>query len=80
MGVEKKKLIKMVQESAAQEDRAIQIYSRHLKTALFWSGLAAPAREQLRIQLGILEKESARHMKALVELRRTIEEDQRDAF
>lgn len=80
MGVEKNKLLKMLHEAAALEDRAMPIYSRHLKTALFWSGLPAAAREQLRIQLGILEKESHRHKKVLDVMRRKIEEDARDVF
>jgi len=80
MGVEKHKLLKMLEEASHLEDQAMPIYSRHLKTALFWSGLDAAAREQLRIQLGILEKESQRHTKALKELAEKIREDKRNVF
>jgi rubrerythrin len=80
MAVEKKKLLKMLEEAVTLEDHAIPIYTRHLKTALFWSGLPAHEREQLRIQLGILLKESERHSKLLGEMRRKIQEDPRDVF
>jgi len=80
MGVEKKKLLKMLEEASQLEDRSIPIYSRHLKTALFWSGLDASTREQLRIQLGILEKESQRHTKVLKEMAKKIREDKRNVF
>ena len=80
MGIEKKKFLKMLEEAVALEDRAMPIYSRHLKTALFWSGLDASAREQLRIQLGILEQESDRHTKVLRAVKKEIEGDERDVF
>jgi len=80
MGIEKKKLLKILEDSIALDDKAIPIYNRHLKTALFWSGLPAAAREQLRIQLGILEKESERHTKVLREMKLKIEGDERNVF
>lgn len=80
MGVEKQALLKMLDEAIALEDRSIPIYNRHLKTALFWSGLPAAEREKLRIQLGILEKESERHTKLLTAERAKIEGDERNVF
>ncbi|MCX5784442.1 MAG: hypothetical protein NTX59_02005 [Elusimicrobia bacterium] len=80
MGVEKAELIKMLEEAFFLEEQAMPIYSRHLKTALFWRGLNAATREQLRIQLGILEKESNRHAKVLGEMKKKIEEDKRNVF
>ncbi len=80
MGVSKNELLAMLKDALALEEGAMPIYSRHLKTALFWSGLAPEVREQLRIQLGILEKESGRHTKALLEMKKKIEEDERNVF
>ena len=80
MSIEKTKLLKMMEDAISLEDKAIPIYNRHLKTALFWSGLTASAREQLRIQLGILEKESERHTKVLREMKKKIEGDDRNVF
>lgn len=80
MGVEKGKLLKMLEDASHLEDRAMPIYSRHLKTALFWSGLDATTREHLRIGLGIIEKESHRHSKVLKEMMDRIREDKRDVF
>ena len=80
MAIEKKKLLKLLAEALELEENAIPIYNRHLKTALFWSGLPAADREQLRIQLGILDKESTRHCRILSELTARIKEDARDVF
>ena len=80
MSVNKDKLIKMIDDATALEDRSIPIYMRHLKTAMFWSGLPPAQREQVRIQLGILQQESARHSAILGELRRKVQEDPRDVF
>jgi hypothetical protein len=80
MGVEKNKLLAMIDDALMKEEKAMPLYSRHLKTALFWSGLSAAVREQLRIQLGILETESNRHAKVLTEMKKKIEEDKRNVF
>ena len=80
MAVDKKHLLKMLDDAIALEDRAIPVYSRHLKTALFWSGLPPEEREHLRIQLNVLEKESLKHIEALGRLRAGIERDPRDVF
>jgi len=80
MSIEKNELMKLLNEAADLEGRAIPIYSRHLKTALFWSGLAPASREQLRILLGVLEKEAASRCKVLLQAKNRIEEDARDVF
>lgn len=80
MGIPKKELLKMVDDAITLEDRSVPVYNRHLKTALFWSGLPAADREKLRIQLGILEKESERHSRSLGELRKKIEENPKNVF
>lgn len=80
MAVEKKALLKMLDDAIMLEDRSVPVYNRHLKTALFWSGLPAAEREKLRIQLGILEKESERHSRVLGEMRKKIEGSEKDVF
>lgn len=80
MGVEKAKLLKMLKDAVTLEDKAIPIYNRHLRTAMFWSGLPAAEREHLRIQLDILIKESERHSRLLDGLYKKIQEDPRDVF
>ena len=80
MGVRKNKLLAMIDDALMKEEKAMPLYSRHLKTALFWSGLSTAVREQLRIQLGILETESNRHAKVLAEMKKKIEEDERNVF
>lgn len=80
MAVDKKALLKMLDDAIILEDRSVPVYNRHLKTALFWSGLPAAEREKLRIQLGILEKESERHSRVLGEMRKKIEGSEKDVF
>ena len=80
MGVDKKELLKILEDAILLENHSVPIYSHHLKTALFWSGLQAAEREKLRIQLGILEKESERHSRVLGEMRKKIEGSEKDVF
>lgn len=80
MGVKKAELLKMIDDALALEDKSIQIYSKHLGTAIFWSGLTEWGREQLRIALDILSKESARHAQTLAELKTRIESGGKDVY
>lgn len=80
MGVDKQMLLKLLEDAILLENHSVPIYSHHLKTALFWSGLPAPERENLRIQLGILEKESMKHSGILVKLKKKIEESEKNVF
>jgi len=80
MGVAKKELLGMLNSAIELEEWAIPIYSRHLKTALFWSGLDAVEREGMRIQLSVLSQEAHRHTKVLSRMKKKIEEDKRHVF
>lgn len=80
MGVNKTELIKMIEDAIALEDKSIQIYRKHLGTAIFWSGLTEWGREQLRIALDILAQESARHERALASLKARVESGGKDVY
>lgn len=80
MAITKAELMKKIDEAIYSEDTAVSIYTKHIKTAVFWSGLNPEIREHIRIELGILEKESMRHKNLLEELKKKIEKDERNVF
>ena len=47
------------------EEEALPIYSKHLSSALFWSGLADEEQKKIRASLEILAKETKEHIKIL---------------
>ena len=80
MSVKKDELLKMIEDAMLLEDRAIQIYRKHLVTAIFWSGLTEWGREQVAIALNMLGKESERHAVKLAALKERIEQESRDVY
>lgn len=80
MGVTKNELLKMIDDAVALEERSIRVYSKHLGTALFWSGLPEWERKQLGIYLKILAKESAKHSARLTALKEKMEKGGKDVY
>lgn len=80
MGITKQELLKFIDDAADLEDKSIQIYRKHLDTALFWSGLTDWERKQLSIQLNMLATESTRHSEKLAALREKITKGGKDVY
>ena len=76
----KEELLKFIDRASDLEDRSIQIYRKHLDTALFWSGLPDWERKQLGIHLNMLAKESGKHSAKLAALREKIEKGGKDVY
>lgn len=80
MGITKKELLKMIDDSIYLEDKSIPIYRKHMKTALFWSGLSEWDQRQLNVYLNALAGESAKHSLRLAELKAKLSGEARDVF
>jgi hypothetical protein len=80
MGMTKRELMKFIDDAVDLEERAIQIYSKHLNTALFWSGFPELTRKQLSISLNMLIKESGRNSAELNALKEKIGKGGKDVY
>lgn len=80
MSMTKEELLKFIDDAIDLEDRSIQIYRKHLDTALFWSGLADWEREQLKVSLDMLAKGSGKHAARLNSLKDTIVKGGKDVY
>ena len=80
MGITRQELLKFIDDAGDLEDKSIQIYRKHLDTALFWSGLSEWERKQLSIQLNMLATESTRHAAKLAALREKIVKGGKDVY
>lgn len=80
MGMTKQKLLKAIDDARDLEDKSIQVYNKHLKTALFWSGLPDWERGQVNICLNMLAKESGKHSVKLGALKEKIAREDKDVY
>jgi len=80
MGITKQELLKFIDDAVDLEDKSIQIYRKHLDTALFWSGLPEWDRKQLNIQMNMLAQESTKHSARLAALKAKIEKGEKDVY
>lgn len=80
MAITKNELLKLLDDSIDLEEKSIQVYNKHLKTALFWSGLPEDERRQLNIYLSMLAKESSKHSARLSALKEKVEKEGKDVY
>lgn len=80
MGMTKKEILKLIDEAIDLEEKSIQIYRKHLDTALFWSGLPEWERKQLNMYLNVLAKESVKHAMRLDALKEKTEKGGKDVY
>ncbi len=57
----RQKLIELLKQGLAAEEKAVPIYNRHLESAVFWLGLSEDRAATLKYALEILAKESTAH-------------------
>ena len=80
MAITKNELLKMIDDAIYLEDKSIPVYRKHLKTALFWSGLSEWDRHQLNVYLNALAGESTKHSIKLAGLKEKLAGEARDVF
>jgi rubrerythrin len=73
-------LIASLKKSLDAEERAVPIYSKHLNSTLFFSGLDKDFQERIKGLLSILAKESIRHEQVLRTLIKKIERSSKDVY
>ncbi|HNW44310.1 MAG TPA: hypothetical protein PKI19_07375 [Elusimicrobiales bacterium] len=80
MSINKEELLKLIEDAINLEDKSIQIYHKHLKTALFWSGLPESKRAQLNTYMHVLSAESGKHSARLNALKAKIEKGEKNVY
>lgn len=80
MAVSKKELLKMFDDALEIEELSIPIINKHLRTALFWSGLSKEETEELRTYLLVLAGESGKHSKFMNSMKKKVQESKKDVF
>lgn len=63
--MDKKEIIKLIDDSIIIEEMAIPIYKKHLDSSMFWSGFDVSDQETIRQGLETLIRESKKHIKIL---------------
>ena len=68
----KKGFIKKIDEAIITEEDAIPVYSRHLKTIIFWSGLGKEKEEKIKSYLDILINDTRKHIKIFESIKKDV--------
>lgn len=78
--IDKKELISILEKALIAEERAIPIYMKHLKTAVFWTGAAEEDIKRIRKVMSVLLEESERHKKTVETLIDKVKSGGKDAY
>jgi len=78
--IKKKELLDLMHKSKRIEELSIPIYSKHIESTLFFSGLSEDSKKQVKEYLTILREGSERHKMMLENLRKIIEKSDKDVF
>lgn len=78
--IKKDALLELLRKGLDREEKAIPIYTQHLKSAVFWAGLSGKEAEECRRILEQLAVESAGHKKIVLDLIDYVERSDKDAF
>jgi rubrerythrin len=55
------KMIELLKHALMAEEKAVPIYNKHLKSAVFWAGLSEDKSAKIKKVLELLAKESTSH-------------------
>jgi hypothetical protein len=78
--IKKEELLNMLEDAKVAEEKAIPIYTRHLSSAVFWTGLEEERVKRMKILLNQLSKESQGHIKVVEYLIDLVKKENQDAF
>lgn len=59
--IEKQELLRFLEEAYLYEESAVPIYTRHLESAVFWTGIKPESIKRMKDLLEKLAKDSERH-------------------
>jgi len=78
--VKKDEIIKILEDAQIAEERSIPVYTKHIGSAIFWTGIEKEKAEEIKKILKYLAEESARHKGVVEYLLKYIKEEDKDAF
>jgi hypothetical protein len=76
--IDRNELVRKIVQAVITEEDAIQLYSRHLKVVLPWSGLKKKQRLEVEKSLTILAADSQKHREILTAVKERIMEGDGD--
>jgi len=78
--MDKKELLTILEKAKIAEEKAIPIYTKHMGTAIFWTGIDKEKVAKIKESLALLSRESKGHMELNESLIAQIKSEERDAF
>lgn len=78
--IKKQIFLDFLNQAIDAEEKAVQVYAQHLKTAVFWTGIKKEYTEKIKQILNTLATDSNNHKNIVMAVRKQIEEGKRDAF
>ena len=78
--ISRKKLLAVLEKARLTEERSIQVYTKHLDSALFWLGVDKEEAGRARILMKKLALGSENHKKVVDNLIATIKKEGKDAY
>jgi len=78
--VKKEELLKLFKEVLDAEEKSIQIYARHLESAMFWAGIDKAKAQEAKMLFKSLIEGSGSHKKIVEGLMDRIQREQKSAF
>ena len=73
-------LINNLKESLKTEESAISLYTKHISSTLFLSGMSKEKKDKIDNILGVLRRESQGHAVLFKKLISLVEEGQKDVY
>ncbi len=78
--IKKEELLRILKDAMISEEKAIPILTRHLRSAVFWTGMDKEKTEKVKSVLRQLAEESEGHKRVMETLINRITKEKRDAF
>lgn len=78
--IKKEELLKVLNEAVMTEERIVPIYDKHLRSAIFWTGIDEDKAQTVRNCLKIMIDDSKKHFEITKSLLEKIKKEKRNAF
>ena len=78
--INKDKLLRILKDAYYSEEEGVLIYTKHLNSAIFWTGLDKDKVEKAKKILENLAKGSIAHKPVVEEMIKYVKETKKDAF
>jgi len=78
--IKKEELLKVLNEAVMTEERIVPIYDKHLRSAIFWTGIDEDKSQTVRNYLQTMIDDSKKHFEITKSLLERIKKEKRNAF